>query len=421
MSLTKAFKSKDKDETSKSSKLEVEKSRGSPTKGSPALANVSHVTAEVESAARVGGMSPAAALAKKHQQQYADQEAAAAAAAALAPPRSFAVHARTGSNASDAGSMKSARTAWGNKSKEDVTELGGSTKSRAMLEKEKEKLKSRKVRKWGLGFGSKSEAELVDIIASGSTPSPPVQQGDDSQRQDEEILMSPPRAPGMPGSAFDDSSVEFEIQSIAPGDDDYEPSLRGVMPLGPRKDARAVRGILKGAGTYNQEDFAPPPSPTFPRPRADSSTSPQVVPRSPSLSKIPSQAQLDGLVRGEVNQQPISHGRSLSHSTSVDLRSSPYAHPSMNVSAPTFNSAPFRAPAVRAASSGTAVRRIVFAQNLSVHTTWPATVYDRRAEPATCNRLTPTLAQRIKEELNAYKMEEMDVHPTSRQLTHFFV
>lgn len=248
MSLTKAFKSKDKDETSKSSKLEVEKSRGSPTKGSPALANVSHVTAEVESAARVGGMSPAAALAKKHQQQYADQEAAAAAAAALAPPRSFAVHARTGSNASDAGSMKSARTAWGNKSKEDVTELGGSTKSRAMLEKEKEKLKSRKVRKWGLGFGSKSEAELVDIIASGSTPSPPVQQGDDdSQRQDEEILMSPPRAPGMPGSAFDDSSVEFEIQSIAPGDDDYEPSLRGVMPLGPRKDARAVRGILKGA------------------------------------------------------------------------------------------------------------------------------------------------------------------------------
>ncbi|KAL7338118.1 hypothetical protein BJY59DRAFT_640142, partial [Rhodotorula toruloides] len=59
-------------------------------------------------------------------------------------------------------------------------------------------------------------------------------------------------------------------------------------------------------------------------------------------------------------------------------------------------------------------RRIVFAQNLSVHTTWPATIYDRRAEPATCNRLTPLLAQQIKEELNSFKMEEMDVHPMSR-------
>lgn len=27
--------------------------------------------------------------------------------------------------------------------------------------------------------------------------------------------------------------------------------------------------------------------------------------------------------------------------------------------------------------------------------------------------------QQIKEELNSYKMEEMDVHPSSRQLTHF--
>lgn len=41
-------------------------------------------------------------------------------------------------------------------------------------------------------------------------------------------------------------------------------------------------------------------------------------------------------------------------------------------------------------------RRATFAQNLSVHSTWPPALYDRRGEPATCNRLTPTLAQRIK-------------------------
>ena len=45
---------------------------------------------------------------------------------------------------------------------------------------------------------------------------------------------------------------------------------------------------------------------------------------------------------------------------------------------------------------------------------WVGTVYDRRSEPATWSRLTPALAQRIKEELNSYKMEEMEVHASSR-------
>lgn len=66
-------------------------------------------------------------------------------------------------------------------------------------------------------------------------------------------------------------------------------------------------------------------------------------------------------------------------------------------------------------------RKISFAQNLSVHTTWSGTTYDRRGEVATCNKLTPALAQRIKEELNAFKMEEMEVHHLSRNYTHFFV
>ena len=59
-------------------------------------------------------------------------------------------------------------------------------------------------------------------------------------------------------------------------------------------------------------------------------------------------------------------------------------------------------------------RNISFAQNLSVHQTWPPNIYDRRGDPATCKRLTPQLAQSIKEELNAFKMEEMEVHAASR-------
>ncbi|KAI3481678.1 hypothetical protein L1887_55811 [Cichorium endivia] len=66
-------------------------------------------------------------------------------------------------------------------------------------------------------------------------------------------------------------------------------------------------------------------------------------------------------------------------------------------------------------------KKLSFADDLIFHSTWPATVYDRRGEQATCNRLTPLLAQRIKEELNTYKMEEMAVAPSSRIYTHFFV
>jgi hypothetical protein len=66
-------------------------------------------------------------------------------------------------------------------------------------------------------------------------------------------------------------------------------------------------------------------------------------------------------------------------------------------------------------------KKLSFADDLIYHSTWPAHVYDRRGEQATCNRLTPLLAQRIKEELNTYKMEEMAVAPSSRIYTHFFV
>lgn len=66
-------------------------------------------------------------------------------------------------------------------------------------------------------------------------------------------------------------------------------------------------------------------------------------------------------------------------------------------------------------------KRICFTEEHIYHSTWPAHVYDRRGELATCNRLTPLLAQRIKEELNSFKMEEMEVAPSSRIYTHFFV
>lgn len=81
-----------------------------------------------------------------------------------------------------------------------------------------------------------------------------------------------------------------------------------------------------------------------------------------------------------------------------------------------------------------APKSLVFSPRIQFHETWPSGEYDRRGEIATCNRLTPLLAQQIKEELNNFKMvrcvdllypsaltsfQEMEVHETSKVYTHF--
>jgi hypothetical protein len=53
---------------------------------------------------------------------------------------------------------------------------------------------------------------------------------------------------------------------------------------------------------------------------------------------------------------------------------------------------------------GVAKQRATFSPRIVFHDTWPSQEYDRRGEIATCNRLTPMLAQQIKEELNTFKM-----------------
>ncbi|EMC92196.1 hypothetical protein BAUCODRAFT_78517 [Baudoinia panamericana UAMH 10762] len=65
------------------------------------------------------------------------------------------------------------------------------------------------------------------------------------------------------------------------------------------------------------------------------------------------------------------------------------------------------------------IRGITFSPRIQFHDVWSSTEYDRRGEVATCNRLTPMLAQQIKEELNTFKME-MEVHELSKPHTHFF-
>lgn len=63
-----------------------------------------------------------------------------------------------------------------------------------------------------------------------------------------------------------------------------------------------------------------------------------------------------------------------------------------------------------------------FSKLVSVRETYSKADYDRGSDPdAVCTRLTPAMAQQIKEELNAYKLHEMQVHEYSRVHTHFFI
>lgn len=63
---------------------------------------------------------------------------------------------------------------------------------------------------------------------------------------------------------------------------------------------------------------------------------------------------------------------------------------------------------------------VTFSPRIQFHDTWPSGEYDRRGETATCNRLTPMLAQQIKEELNTFKMViVLNSHLMHSQLTHY--
>lgn len=60
-----------------------------------------------------------------------------------------------------------------------------------------------------------------------------------------------------------------------------------------------------------------------------------------------------------------------------------------------------------------------FSSRIILYDTYNCDEYDRHPDNATCNQLTPALAQQIKDELNEFK-SEMSIHEHSRCHTHFF-
>ena len=183
------------------------------------------------------------------------------------------------------------------------------------------------------------------------------------------------------------------------------------------------------ASSYGQPMLSHP-KPAFLRARASSYDAPHQTspPNQPGrlaafAQVLPSSAQVDGMeahpvtsprqdttISSTISMQQIhSADVETDPSSAVHSYTGPYGNPSLNASAPVL-AKPAAIPMTARSLTGPLMKRnISFANNLSVHITWPGSIYDRRGEVATCNRLTPQIAQRIKEELNAYKMEEMEV------------
>ncbi|KAJ1021661.1 hypothetical protein NDA16_003797 [Ustilago loliicola] len=409
-------------------------------KGVPATASITHVTVELESA-RVGdaGMTPAASYVRQHQLQMQAQAEAEARAA----------RERQESEAR-------AREAGENRQK--------------MIEKEKERLKSK--RGWRKKFGSSNGGSISSITSDAptgleTTYAEPESYADavsgQHQQQNAEPVVSavapqiaiaygeeggfdasfdsellePPHMPAAGGLGGEDSGDEFETDSLRHWGEGIERSRASAAQF------KNPKGILKKTASTPDLSLANGfEKPFAGRIRANSYDAPQSASASSALhgtstmthisSSTAGVERLDGVGAktdspgssrpgsrsGDVPPRSASPG-SIQHGGGVLGHHSNSSMPTLSLmmDASTADFLPQRS--VTAASQPK--KKLSFAEDCIFHSTWPATVYDRRGEQATCNRLTPLLAQRIKEELNTYKMEEMAVAPSSRIYTHFFV
>ncbi|MCO5565595.1 hypothetical protein L7F22_019269 [Adiantum nelumboides] len=435
-------------------------------KGSPATASVSHATVELEARnnnnSNDSGMTPAASYVRQHQLQMqirAENERIA---------REKAEAERKAMNNANNLSGKAKTT----------DDMNSSQKT--MIEKEKERLKNKRSNKGGwrkrlvgsLG-GSSDMQETTGLETM------PLEDSMNQQGQVNAIGHSynlPVGAGGAPSivssagphsaaasfnetsfdSAFDEDDLEPPHMPVVnegyeSGDDFETDSLRhwGEGIERSRESAakiKSVKGILKNSTSFNEQMSAQQfgsagavEKPFAGRIRANSYDAPQtstshqssVPPMSQISTSTASSDRVDGVAKPSdentsvMDLVPADERAKLGGATTPTQgsTSSNLGHHA-NSSMPTLSlmmNPNASSTGQRSMTGSQGRKRLVFADAHIYHSTWPAHVYDRRGELATCNRLTPLLAQRIKEELNTYKMEEMAVAPSSRIHTHFFV
>ncbi|KAJ7293983.1 hypothetical protein C8J57DRAFT_1211359 [Mycena rebaudengoi] len=419
-------------------------------KGEASEASVSHATAELDRASAPGdwsvpasgeltGLSPAAKLARQHTlKSNAEAAAKAKAAAEAAAARSAAAAA-----ASAAGS--NGVPTWERNTTTRHGAAGGAAVRVAedgslVLVEEPESDED----EYGQGYHNHQQQQQQQQQAW----------AEDEEDEDEEW--------GLLGGEEDDT-IRVGVDGY--GDEEHEPWATDVR-RSVERGRQPAKGILKYAGTYDQQSYlADPQHPNLTtRVRSNSYNShPNQSNELGPLARIPSPDpdHIDGLHRHGPPHSPhtptntsnappslpplafdsgsplrvgfdspqatptaTTFAQAQAHAAALPAPPSIFNHPALNSSAPALTTLGLGHPtppplAHRSATAPS--KKLAFASNLSVYDTFSASMYDRRSEPATWSRLTPALAQRIKEELNSYKMEEMEVHAASRIHTQFFV
>lgn len=105
-----------------------------------------------------------------------------------------------------------------------------------------------------------------------------------------------------------------------------------------------------------------------------------------------------------------------------DYRRSPYIDSLPSPASSTVSSTSSTQHSTSSSSTTTSKKSLSFNPVIQLHETFSASEYDRRCDMnTTCQKLTPSLALQIKEELNQFKLNDMSVHIDSRQYTHFFM
>ncbi|GMM33577.1 Bni4 protein [Saccharomycopsis crataegensis] len=201
---------------------------------------------------------------------------------------------------------------------------------------------------------------------------------------------------------------------------------------------RSSENVNKAASSPPSSSSSPPPASQAHRPQ------PPTIEVTDTNNRYQQQQQQQQSPSTPPNKKRYSHRSTLSSGSTVSSHSQhQYGHRRNNLSSNSFNSI-VGASQSSPASSGQSRRlgnhpygarsnnssniylgnnggshRVKFSSRIILYETYNADDYDRHPEIATCNQLTPLLAQQIREELNTFKAQ-MPIHDESRCYTHFF-
>lgn len=179
------------------------------------------------------------------------------------------------------------------------------------------------------------------------------------------------------------------------------PPSAGPNPAAVQSPTTSVKSSVFSPRQSHKKSSASPTESNHPQ---QGIPQPPAPPRKFSHNKIPSISDQSSVASGS----PRSFTSMISKKWGNNKKSSPASSPR---AAPLTHRPP---QVINKISNG-----VRFSSRIILYDTYNEDEYDRHPDTATCNQLTPLLAQQIKEELNTFK-SEMNIHVESRCYTHFF-